>query len=190
MAAAPANADGVIRVSVTGNVLADSGGMTLGALTTAYDITPNAEITVNWNLEWSAENKNLWEEGVKFTVPASFTQMRWQRDSYFTDYPAGHIGEPSGICHADDISFRASKRNLHWLTLTDSAGTGLVLLPVADVPLIARADSGTPAGTTLFASREVAGPRDFSGSWVAAHDIKARKGNTLSGAFMLRAVVP
>ena len=84
------------------------------------------------------------------------TQMAWQRDSYFTDYPAGHLGEPSGTCKAGDVSFRASKRGLHWLTLTNAAGAGLALLP-QDLPLTARADPGLE-GTTLFASREVAGP--------------------------------
>jgi hypothetical protein len=123
---------------------------------------------------------------LKLSVPAALTQMRWQRDSFFTDYPAGHLGEPSGTCHAGDVLFRASKRGLHWLTLTDNAGVGLALLP-ADLPLVARAEPGL-AGNTLFASREVAGPWDFSGSWVSDHDIHARKGQPLSGAFTLRAI--
>jgi hypothetical protein len=114
--------------------------------------------------------------------------MSWQRDAFFLDYPAGHLGEPSGTCHAGDVSFRASKRNLHWLTLTNAAGTGLVLLP-QDTPLVARADSSL-TGTTLFASRDVSGPRDFSGVWVNEHDINARKGRALAGAFTLRAIAP
>jgi hypothetical protein len=116
--------------------------------------------------------------------------MKWQRDSYFTDYPTGHIGEPSGVCHYGDVLFRASKRNLRWLTLTDNTGIGVTLLSVADVPLIGRADFGASGSTTLFSSREVAGPKDFSGSWVSSHDIKARKDSPLSGAFTLRAVAP
>jgi hypothetical protein len=81
-------------------------------------------------------------------------------------------------------------RNLHWLALTDNSGVGVVLLPSAGKPAIGRAASNGPGGTTLFASSEVAGPTDFSGSWVADHNIKARKNNLLSGAFTLRAVVP
>ena len=75
-------------------------------------------------------------------------------------------------------SFRASKRSLHWLTLTDSAGSGLALLPTAE-PLTGRADAGAAGHALLFASREVAGPRDFSGSWVSEHDIHAGRGKPL-----------
>jgi beta-galactosidase len=186
--AAPASADGVMRVSVTSKVLAAAGGASLGTLTSTYDIKPDAEVVVNWTLDWTATNRNLWEEGVKFSLPKAMTQMSWQRDAYFTDYPDGHIGEPSGTCRAGEVLFRASKRNLHWLKLADTAGVGLVLLPVADMPLIGRADSSASGGTTLFASREVAGPRDFSGSWVSAHDIRASRNSPLSGAFTLRAI--
>jgi beta-galactosidase len=188
--AAPASADGTIRVSVTAEVLAATGGTSLGTLTSTYDIKPDAEVAVNWNLDWTADNKNLWEEGLKISLPAGMTHMRWLRDSYFTDYPAGHIGEPTGSCSANDIQFQASKRKLRWLTLTDNAGNGVALLPVAGTPLTGRANFSTADGTILFASREVAGPRDFSGSWVSDHDIKARKGEPLSGAFVLRVVAP
>jgi len=187
--AAAAGADGSILVSVSATVLTSENGTALGTLSSTFDIKPDAEVTVNWKLDWTADNKNLWEEGLKLSLPATMTRMNWLRDSYFTDYPAGHIGEPSGSCQAGDVQFRASKRMLRWLALTDRSGDGIVLLPVADVPLIARANSSVPGGTTLFASREVAGPRDFSGSWVADHDIRARKDHPLSGAFTLRAIV-
>ncbi len=189
VAAASASADGTIRVSVTANVLTANSRTSLGTLTSTYDLKPDAEVTVNWRLDWTAGNTNLWEEGFKILLPDSMTHMRWLRDSYFTDYPAGHIGEPFGDCKFLDVQFRASKRKLHWLTLTDSAGNGVVLLPVSGTPLTARANASAADGTILFASREVAGPRDFSGSWVSDHDIKARKGKPLSGAFILRAVV-
>jgi len=170
-------------------MLSAAGGRPLGNLTLTYDIQPDAEISVNWNLDWSATDNDLWEEGLKISVPAAMTHMRWYRDAYFTDYPAGHIGEPYGNCDAADVSFRASKRNLHWLTLTDASNSGVALMPVAGTPLIGRANA--EAGSTiLFASREVAGPRDFSGNWVSAHDIKAHAGTPLSGGFALRAISP
>ena len=78
---------------------------------------------------------------MKLSVPTDFTKMTWLRDSYFADYPAGHLGEPEGTCKAGDVLFRASKRNLHWLLLTDSAGFGVALLP-QDQPLAARANVG------------------------------------------------
>lgn len=188
--AAPASANGAIRVSVTADVLTATGGTALGTLATSYDIKPDAEVTVKWKLDWTAKNENLWEEGLKIALPAGMTHMRWLRDAYFTDYPAGHIGEPLGDCQADSIQFRASKRKLQWLTLTDRAGVGVALLPVAGTPLTGRAHASAADGTILFASREVAGPRDFSGSWVADHDIKASKDKPLAGAFILRAIAP
>ena len=182
---ASAGNDGAAHVAVSSTVLAAAGGDQLGTLTTTYDIKPDAEITVNWALNWTAADINLWEQGVKFSVPAGLSQMRWLRDSYFTDYPAGHLGEPSGTATAGDTLFRASKRSLHWLTLSDTGGAGLALLPT-DVSLVGRGDIGTD-GITLFASRVVAGPHDFSGSWVNENDIHAVKGKALTGSFTLRA---
>jgi len=179
-------AGGVMHVAISSTVLTATGGSTLGTLVSAYDLKPDAEMTVNWTLNWTAPDVSLWEEGVKFSAPTGMTRMAWQRDSFFTDYPAGHVGEPSGTAKAGDILFRASKRGLHWLTLSDGSGTGLALLP-ADAPLVGRAGT-TATGTTLFASREVAGPHGLSGSWVEDHAIHAVKGKALSGAFTLRAI--
>ena len=193
--ASPPTGDGVVRVTVASRVLGAAGGAPLGTLTCTYDVRPDAEVGVRWTLDWTAPDANLWEEGLKMAVPSDLTRMVWQRDSYFTDYPAGHLGEPSGTCKAGDVSFRASKRGLHWLTLTDGRGAGLALLP-AGTPLVGRAvvvpvgTDGARTITLLFASREVAGPWDFSGSWVSEHDIHAKKGQPLSGAFTLRAIGP
>jgi len=105
-------------------------------------------------------------------------------------YPAGHLGEPTGEADASSVQFRASKRKLQWLALTDNAGQGVALLQVAGTPLTGRGRSRAADGTTLFASREVAGPQDYSGSWVSSHDIRASKSQPLSGAFILRAIAP
>jgi len=64
------------------------------------------------------------------------------------------------------------------------------LLPVAGTNLISRANASATGDTVLFASTGVSGPRDFSGSWVADQEVKARQGKSLAGAFTLRAVVP
>ena len=183
---AGSEADGITRITVSSTVLAAAGGSTLGTLVSTYDLKPNAEMTVNWTLNWAAADVGLWEEGMKLSVPTGMTRMAWQRDSYFTDYPAGHVGEPSGTSSAGQTLFRASKRGLHWLTLSDSSGTGLALLP-ANLPLVGRADT-TGSATVLFASREVAGPHGLSGSWVEDHAIHAVKGKSLSGSFTLRAI--
>ncbi len=185
LTAAP-DASGGMQVVVTSTVRALAGGSVLGTLVTTYGVKPDAEMQVGWVLNWTAEDMRLWEDGLKFIAPASMTQMGWQRDSFFTDYPAGHLGEPSGTAHAGDVLFRASKRDLHWLTLTDGTGAGLALLP-ADAPLVGRADVSAN-GTVLFASRELAADYGLTRQWVTDHNIHARKGQPLSGSFTLRAI--
>ena len=178
-------AGGAMRVAVTSTVLA-AGGAPLGTLATTYDIALDAQMTVHWTLNWTAADVRLWEDGLKFALPAGMTRMAWQRDSFFTDYPAGHLGEPSGTAPAGETLFRASKRGLHWLTLSDGSGAGLALL-AADTPLLGRADPAS-GGVTLFASREASGDYGLSRQWVDDHTIRAVKGRSLSGAFALRAI--
>ena len=186
---AAAGSSGAMTVSAASTVLTAPGGTEIGTLLTTYNISPNAEMIVHWTLSWKADDKKLWEQGVKFSVPAGLSQMRWQRDSYFTDYPAGHIGEPSGTAQAGSVLFRASKRSLHWMTLSGSdGGAGVALLPTADMPLVGRGDAGTDGAITLLVSQKVAGPYDFSGNWVSDHDIYAVKGKALTGSFILRAI--
>ncbi len=177
---------GALRVVVTGTVRAAADGSVLGTLVTTYGIQPDAEIQVGWVLNWTAEDTGLWEEGLKFIAPAGMTRMGWQRESFFTDYPAGHLGEPSGTARAGEVLFRASKRGLHWLTLTDASDAGLALLS-ADGPLVGRADTAAN-GTALFASRELAADYGLTRQWVSNHNIHAGKGKPLSGAFTLRAI--
>ena len=177
--------DGSVRVVVTSTVRASAAGETLGGLTCTYDVRPDATLGVQWSLDWTAPEKRLWEAGLKLSVPPAYSQMRWWRDSYFTAYPAGHLGEPTGTARAGDTLFRGSKRGLHWMTLTDTSGAGLALL-ASDTPLIARARPDAQ-GLVLFASAGVAGPQGLSGSWVADHEIRATPGKPLSGAFTLRA---
>jgi len=178
--------DGSVRVNVTSDVRNGADGSALGTLTCTYDIAANAEMRVNWKLDWMAPDSRFWESGLKLSVPTGLSTMKWQRDSYFLDYPAGHLGEPTGTSQSGDVLFRASKRDLHWLTLTDATGFGVALLHQGQ-SLVGRANPGS-ASTTLFASREVAGVRGLSGSWVDNHMIEAKKGASLSGAFTLRAI--
>ena len=118
-------ADGSVRFVVTAPVLASAGGQTLGTLACTYDVRPTAEIAVHWTLNWTAPQTNLWEVGMKLAVPTADTRLGWWRDSFFTVYPAGHLGEPTGTAVAGSGLFRASKWGLHWMTLTDTSGAGL-----------------------------------------------------------------
>ena len=148
----------------------------------------NAQIAVHWTLTWTAPATHLWEIGLRLPVPGDLTQMRWSRDSFFTDYPTGHLGEPQGQCRPGEPSFHASKSNLHWLTLTRPSGIGLALLH-SDSPLVGRSDS-SPSDRTLYASSAIAsaGQDDLSRSWFADREIIATPDKPLMGSFVLRAV--
>jgi beta-galactosidase len=177
--------DGMVTVNVSGTVRPSAGGTPLGTLTCRYLIHKNATMDVSWTLNWASADTHLWEVGMKFPMPSAYSQMRWWRDSFFTAYPAGHLGEPTGMCRSGDTQFEASKRDLHWMTLTDPTGNGLELLSDGS-PLVARAIPGAQENT-LFASTQLAGPQGLSGDWVSDHDILATQGQSLSGSFVLRA---
>ena len=177
--------DGAVQVQSMGSVASDTGAP-LGSLTCTYTVSPNAEVQVDWSLAWSAAPTLLWESGLKLNLPAAYSHMAWWRDSYFSAYPVGHIGEPTGTCTAGDVLFRASKRGLHWMTLTDASGNGIALLE-NNSPLIARAQADGQT-ETLLASSGLAGPKDFSYPWVASHDINAGPGKPLTGTFIIRAI--
>jgi hypothetical protein len=178
--------DGSIQVSLKAAVSRAAGGDRLGALTCTYDVYPDAQIGVHWSLSWTAEATHLWEAGWVLPLPAADTHMSWWRDANFLAYPAGHLGEPVGSCTAAETLFRASKRNLHWMALTDPKGNG-VALSQGDSPLIGRAEARAN-GISLLASSGLAGPNDLSHAWVADHDIDAAPGKSLSGAFTLKAI--
>lgn len=181
--------DGAVQVSAKSFVFAKNGGVVLGTLTSDYTINRDATIQVKWSMSWLEPEAHLWESGLQFPTPSNESTMRWYRDSYFTDYPAGHLGEPTGECKAGDPLFLASKRDLHWLSLTDAGGIGIALVQ-SGAPLVGRAqaDAVPDHGSLLFASREVAGPQTFSHPWVAEHDIVVSPTKPLSGEFELRAV--
>ena len=140
--------NGALRVSVVNDVKNGDDGAALGTLRCTYDVAPNAEMRVSWTLDWTAPDTRLWESGLKLAVPTDFDKMRWSRESYFLDYPAGHIGEPMGIAGPKDVQFRASKRDLHWLTLTNSRGAGVALLAQND-HLVGRANVGNGSNLLL-----------------------------------------
>jgi hypothetical protein len=182
-ATATSQADGSTKITVAGNIEADA---PLGSFYADFTVQPDAEINVAWSINWNAPPAKLWESGLELSLPSTLSRMDWSRDSYFSVYPAGHISEPTGTCSSTNNLFRASKRNLHWMTLTDASGSGIALLQETS-PLIARAQSGT-SGITLLASSGLAGPHDFSYDWVKDFDINASQGKTITGSFILRAI--
>ena len=100
------------------------------------------------------------------------------------DIPPDHIGNPSGSVTAQDISFRSSKRNVHWLALSDAGKYSLVAL-ASGSPLHARGKRQAD-GTTLFLSSAIGVPSDFSSNATPGYDVRLLPDNPVTGAFRLR----
>jgi beta-galactosidase/beta-glucuronidase len=181
------NSDNSIDAVSTADVSLSKLNGKVGTLTTTYTVRPDAQIAVHWEFHWTGAKMKTWEIGEKLQLPATLSNLAWLRDSVFSYYPPDHLGAPSGHCGTDDLRFRASKRGLHWLTLTDSSGVGLALQSI-DTPLLGRADT-MPGGTALFASLKEAGPQDFSGSWVDGETVILDPAKPISGDYLLRPVM-
>ena len=157
-----------------------------GSLSTTYSVGADGIVGVSWKLYWNAKSDaHAWEAGLRFVLAKDLTQMRWSKTSAFSDFPNGHQGAPAGRCTVANDAFLASKRTLNYLALTGTGGEGLVLAD-AGAPLVGRA-LGSSRGIVLFASHDVASPRDFSYPYVSEHDIVLTKDRWVEGSFELYA---
>ena len=176
----------VAEISVTADVRLAGSDELKGQLHYALDVGPDAQADVTWHLDWKAANATAMEAGLRFLLPAAVDRMVWQSENLWTDYPADHIGNPSGSATSKDISFRSSKRNVHWITLGGSGRFSLEAIAAGkDKPLHARGHV-EPNGTLLFLNSAFGVMRDFSSSATPGHDIALTSGKPLKGAFRLR----
>jgi len=160
----------------------------VGRLTTIYTVLPNGDVAVKWALAWAATSANLWELGLKLPVSGNLTSMAWAREGFWTDYPKDHIGAIRGTAAPSDLTFRSSKRDVRWVTLTNPNGAGLCALPLENA-LHTRGLHEAP-GNTLFLSAAIAPPYDFSTNLLPEKLIHLTQGETVGGDFLLRPVVP
>ena len=180
-----AKMDGAVaKVSVTTDVYLAGSDELKGQFNYTLDIGANAQADVAWNLAWKGTNATAMEAGLKFLLPAGTDRMSWLSESRWTEYPAGHIGNPVGSVTSKDISFRSSKRDVHWIALSGSGKFGLVALGSGQ-PLHARGRVETN-GTMLFLSSAIGVPSDYSSSATPGYDIRLAPENPIGGAFHLR----
>jgi beta-galactosidase len=174
------------KIYVTADVSLAGSDEIKGQLHYTFDAGFDAEVDVTWRLDWKAANATAMEAGLKFLLPAATDRMSWLSENLWTDYPADHIGNPHGSATSKDISFRSSKRNVQWMTLSGNGKFALVALPGGkDKPLHARGHV-EPAGTMLFLNSAFGVARDFSSSATPGHDITLTAGKPIEGAFRLR----
>ena len=144
----------------------------------------DAHADVAWNLSWKGTNATALEAGLKFLLPAAIDRMSWLSENRWTEYPPDHIGNPMGSTTSKEISFRSSKRNVHWMTLSGSGKFCLVALHSGQ-PLHARGRVDAN-GTMLFLNSAIGVPSDYSANALPGYDIHLTSGSSISGAFRLR----
>jgi beta-galactosidase len=170
------------------NVMADvylAGSNVLrGQLHYTLTLDAGAQADVSWQLDWKATNATALEAGLKFLLPATTDRMAWLSENIWTEYPAGHVGQPHGTATSRDLSFRSTKRNVHWLTLSGGGKYGLVALP-AGRPLHARGRVQTE-GTMLYLSSALAVPSGYGANTLPGYDIRLTPEQPVGGAFRLR----
>jgi beta-galactosidase len=180
-----AKMDGAVaNISVTTDVYLAGTNEIKGQLHYTLAIGADAQADVAWNLLWQGTNATALEAGLKFLLPSATDRMSWSRENLWTEYPPDHIGSPTGSVTSKDISFRSTKRNVHWMALSGGGKFCLVALP-ADQPLHARGRVDAN-GTMLFLSSAIGIPSDFSANALPGYDIRLTPGNSIGGAFRLR----
>lgn len=176
----------VAKISVTADVYLAGTNELKGQLTYTFEIGADAQANVAWNLVWKAPNASASETGLKFLLPATTDTMSWLCDSRWTDYPADHIGKPQGTATSKDISFRSSKRNVHWMSLSGAGKYSLVALRSDNKPLAARGRSDAN-GMTLFLTSAIGGPAgEISLNSVPGYEILLTPDISIGGVFQLR----
>jgi beta-galactosidase len=169
------------RIDVAAGVYLAGSDELKGQLNYALVIGPDAQADLSWNLSWKAADAIAREAGLKFLLPAATDRMTWFADSFWTETPADHIGNPHGSITSKDATFNSSRRDIHWVALSGAGNNGLVALS-AEKPLHTHAAAGDN-GTMLSLSSAIAS----TGRDVTGDSIRLTQGTPLTGGFRLRA---
>ena len=168
------------RLEVTSDVYLAGSDEVKAQLRYTLTIGPDAQADLSWSLAWKAADATAREAGLKFLLPAGTDRMSWFSDGFWTEYPADHIGRPQGSITSQDTTFGASRRDIHWVSLSGAGSHGLVAL-AAGAPLNTHAASGD-TGITMFLSSGIAS----TGRDVTGDEIRLTQATPLTGAFRLR----
>ena len=180
-----AKMDGAIaKISVTADVYLAGSEELKGQLHYTFDIGADAQADVAWNLDWKATNAGALEAGLKFLLPSATDRMSWLSENLWAEYPPDHIGNPSAAAMSHDLSFRSSKRNVHWMALSGDGKYCLVALR-AGKPLHGRGRVDAN-GTMLFLNSALGVASGYGANAVPGYDIRLTSETPIGGAFRLR----
>jgi beta-galactosidase len=175
----------VAKISVTTDVYLAGSDELKGQLHYTLGVGADAQMDVAWSLDWKATNTTALEAGLKFLLPSEMNRMTWLSENLWTEYPADHIGNPSGSAVSTDLSFRSSKRDVHWMTLSGSGKSCLVALKAGNKSLHVRGRVDAD-GTMLFLNSAIGVASGYGANAVPGYDIRLTPGTPLEGAFRLR----
>jgi beta-galactosidase/beta-glucuronidase len=167
------------RIEVTSDVYLAGSDELKGQLNYTLVVSPDAQADVSWKLTWKAADATAREAGLKFLLPAAADRMSWFADSFWTETPPDHIGNPHGSITSKDATFGSSRRDIHWVSL--SGGSNALVALSAGKPLHTHA-SADANGTMLFLSSAIAS----TGRDVTGDAIGLTQATPLTGAFRLR----
>jgi hypothetical protein len=168
------------RIEVTSDVYLAGSDELKGQLNYTLVVSPDAQADLAWKLSWKAADANPREAGLKFLLPAAADRMSWFADSFWTETPADHIGNPHGSITSKDATFGSSRRDIHWVSLSGTGSNALVALTDGK-PLHTHA-SADANGTMLFLSSAIAS----TGRDVTGDAISLTQATPLTGGFRLR----
>jgi beta-galactosidase len=174
-------------VTVKGDVVLAGDRKSSGALQYTLTGGVDGQVRVEWVLNWTAAACRVWELGLNFRMPDGFGTLAWARDGQWSEYPADHLAALEGRVGLASLSFRSTKLNTRWATLSAADGFGLALIRQA-YPLHIRGEP-EPGAVTLHAAVGVSPLMgDFSGDLVEDGDVQLQPGSRYQGGFCLRKV--
>jgi hypothetical protein len=167
-------------LEVTADVYLAGSDEIKGQLNYTLTVAPDAQADLSWKLSWKAADAGAREAGLKFLLPAAADRMSWFSDGLWTETPADHIANPHGSVTGKDAGFTASRRDIHWVSLSGAGNSGLVALATGK-PLHAHAGAANN-GTMLFLSSGIAS----TGVDITGDEILLTQAAPLTGGFRLR----
>jgi hypothetical protein len=168
------------KIEVASDVYLAGSGELKGQLNYTLEIGPDAQADLSWKLSWKAADATAREAGLKFLLPAATDRMSWFSDSFWTEYPADHIGRPQGSITSKDATFGSSRRDIHWVSLSGAGNHSLVALSAA-TPLHTHAAAGDNGILLSLSSGIGSTGRDVTGD-----AISLTQATPLTGSFRLR----
>jgi beta-galactosidase len=177
-----------VEITVSNDVFLVESPVAKGTLLETYRVRPSGQIDVSWQLQWTAAMGRVWELGLKLSLPTALSQMRWRRDGLWTEYPKDHVGAAVGNAGPDALTFRCTKRDLEWLTMSAPHEKYALCLLNNGTPLHSRGEVEKD-GLYLYASALNAPiEQDLADGMFGDYFIYLKPGTTYTGGFSLRAV--